>query len=95
MSSVWGSNIKLSIFGESHSGAIGVVLDNLPANEKIDLEAVAVQMARRAPGKDKTATPRKEADLPKVLIALICSREAPTDIAPTEPHTENSDAVLR
>ena len=71
MSSVWGSNIKLSIFGESHSGAIGVVLDNLPANEKIDLEAIAMQMARRAPGKDKTSTARKEADEPQVLSGLL------------------------
>ena len=71
MSSTWGSNIKLSIFGGSHTEAIGVVLDNLPANEKIDLEAVREQMARRAPGKDKTATTRTEADEPQVLSGLL------------------------
>ena len=62
MSSTWGNNIRLSVFGGSHTGAIGVVLDNLPPNEKIDLDAVRVQMARRAPGRDKTATTRPEAD---------------------------------
>ena len=36
MASTWGENIKLSIFGGSHTEAIGVVLDNLPPNEKID-----------------------------------------------------------
>ena len=71
MSSAWGSNIKLSIFGGSHTEAIGVVLDNLPANEKIDLDAVRVQMARRAPGKDKTATTRAEADEPQILSGLL------------------------
>ena len=38
MASTWGENIKLSIFGGSHTEAIGVVLDNLPPNEKIDME---------------------------------------------------------
>ena len=71
MSSTWGSNIKLSIFGGSHTGAIGVVLDNLPANERIDMDAVRVQMARRAPGKDKTATTRVEADEPQILSGLL------------------------
>ena len=71
MSSTWGSNIKLSIFGGSHTEAIGVVLDNLPANEKIDLDAVREQMARRAPGKDKTATTRTEADEPQILSGLL------------------------
>lgn len=71
MSSTWGSNIKLSIFGGSHTGAIGVVLDNLPPNEKIDLDAVRVQMARRAPGKDKTGTTRVEADEPQILSGLL------------------------
>ena len=71
MSSTWGSNIKLSIFGGSHTGAIGVVLDNLPPNEPIDLDKVRVQMARRAPGKDKTATTRVEADEPQILSGLL------------------------
>lgn len=71
MSSTWGNNIKLSIFGGSHTGAIGVVLDNLPPNEKIDMDEVRVQMARRAPGKDKTATTRVEADEPEILSGLL------------------------
>ena len=40
MASTWGENIKLSIFGGSHTEAIGVVLDNLPPNEKIDMEKI-------------------------------------------------------
>lgn len=71
MASTWGENIKLSVFGGSHTEAIGVVLDNLPPNEKIDMEKIRVQMARRAPGKDKTATTRLEADEPQVLSGLL------------------------
>lgn len=71
MASTWGENIKLSIFGGSHTEAIGVVLDNLPPNEKIDMEKIRVQMVRRAPGKDKTATTRLEADEPQVLSGLF------------------------
>ncbi len=71
MSSTFGDKIKISIFGESHGNGIGVVIDGLPAGEKIDMDAVHEQMARRAPGRDKTATPRKESDLPKVLSGML------------------------
>lgn len=71
MSSYWGEKIKISIFGESHGNGLGVVIDNLPSGEKIDMDAVLLQMARRAPGKDKTATPRLEKDLPKVMSGML------------------------
>ena len=70
MSSTWGECIKLSIFGGSHTEAIGVNLDGLPAGEAVDLEQVLAQMARRAPGQDPTATRRKESDTPRVLCGL-------------------------
>ena len=71
MSSTFGEKIKISIFGESHGEGIGVVIDGLPAGERIDMDAVLEQMARRAPGRDKTATPRKESDLPKILSGML------------------------
>ncbi len=71
MSSTYGEKIKISVFGESHGGGIGVVIDGLPAGEAIDFDAVLAQMARRAPGRDKTATPRKESDLPRVLSGML------------------------
>lgn len=71
MSSIYGDKIKISVFGESHGNGIGVVIDGLPAGVKIDMDSVLVQMSRRAPGKDKTATPRKESDLPKVLSGMF------------------------
>ncbi len=71
MSSKIGKYINMQIFGESHGNAIGVVLDGLPHGEEIDMDSVAVQMARRAPGNDKTSTPRKEADLPEILSGVL------------------------
>lgn len=71
MSSAWGDYIKISIFGESHGEGIGVVLDNLPAGETIDLDEVLLQMARRAPGRDRSSTPRKEADKPRILSGFL------------------------
>ena len=71
MSSTWGEKVKISVFGESHGKAIGVVIDGLPAGFKVDNDKILTQMARRAPGKDKTATPRKESDLPDVMSGML------------------------
>lgn len=58
----FGQTITLTIFGESHGPAIGAVLDGLPAGLAIDWDQVKTEMARRAPGKNKLSTARKEAD---------------------------------
>lgn len=71
MSSNWGNHLKLSVFGESHGGGIGAVLDGLPAGEPVDMEKLSRFLARRAPGKDRTSTPRKEADLPEILSGVL------------------------
>lgn len=71
MSSIWGNHIKISIFGESHGAAIGCVIDGLPAGVPINEEEVLRQMARRAPGNDATATPRKEIDRPEWLSGML------------------------
>ena len=70
MSSTLASNLRISIFGQSHSGGIGCVIDGLPAGEKIDIEALQAFLARRAPGTNAWSTPRKEADMPEVLSGL-------------------------
>lgn len=62
MSSNWGKNIKISIFGESHGAAIGCVLDGLPSGIALDFAEIDRQMARRAPGNNQWSTVRKEAD---------------------------------
>ena len=71
MASYLGKNIHVSIFGQSHSQAIGVSVDGLPAGERVDLDELERFLQRRAPGRDQTATPRKEADQPQILCGLV------------------------
>lgn len=66
MSSNFGDKLKISIFGQSHSKAIGVVIDGLPAGIDIDMDKIYEFMARRAPGKNQYSTQRKEKDLPQI-----------------------------
>lgn len=71
MSSVICDNIKVSVFGESHGEAIGCVIDGLPAGTKLDMDKIYLDMSRRAPGKDKYATPRLEKDIPHILSGVL------------------------
>ncbi len=80
--------MKYTIFGESHGPAIGVVLEGVPAGLELDLEAVQAELDRRAPGKDPTATARKESDLVKVLSGVF---EGKTTGAPLAMVIQNSD----
>lgn len=71
MSSTYGKNLKISIFGQSHSEAIGVTVDGIPAGIRIDMEELQSFMDRRAPGKSRYSTPRKEGDKPEFLSGLV------------------------
>lgn len=73
MSSTIGDNIKISIWGQSHSEAIGVTIDGLPAGIKIDKEKLQKFLDRRAPGQSKYTTPRKEGDKVRFLSGLVNS----------------------
>ena len=71
MSSCYSGNIKISIFGQSHSGGVGCVIDGLPAGETIDVQALQAFLNRRAPGNNALSTSRKEADAPEFLSGLV------------------------
>ena len=88
MSSLWSNRISISIFGESHGPAIGVVMDNLPAGETVDMEEVARFLARRAPKKDGTTTARRELDLPQVLSGLHNGKTTGTPLCATIMNTD-------
>ena len=71
MSSIFsGSALRLSIFGQSHSEAIGMTLDGLPAGISIDPETLQRFLNRRAPGQNDWSTPRREEDRPEFLCGL-------------------------
>lgn len=67
MSGMWGNNIKISIFGESHGSAIGINMDNLPSGFALDMKEIMREMKRRAPGNNNLSTLRKEDDEPEIL----------------------------
>jgi len=71
MASYFGKHIHISIFGQSHSEAIGVTVDGLPAGEAVELAQLQAFLRRRAPGRDATSTPRKEGDVPRILCGLV------------------------
>lgn len=70
MSNTFGRNLTVTIFGQSHSPAIGVTLDGFPAGMPIDFAALSRFLARRAPGSSPLSTARREADAPEFLCGL-------------------------
>lgn len=62
MSGVWGDNIKLAIFGESHGKAIGITISGLAPGIGLDLDFIRREIQRRTPGRSALATARKEDD---------------------------------
>ena len=80
-SSYIGKKISISLFGESHSAAVGVVIDRLPAGFVPDRNAIAAFMARRAPGQGAHTTARKEADVPEILSGLVDGHTCGTPLA--------------
>ena len=65
-----GLSLRLSIFGQSHSEAIGMTLDGLPAGIAVDTEKLQAFLNRRAPGRNSWSTPRREEDRPEFLSGL-------------------------
>ena len=76
MSSTYGENLKLSIFGQSHGAAIGMTLDGIPAGLPVNFEKLQEFLNRRAPGRNDWSTARKEADSPEFLSGLIRAETA-------------------
>ena len=87
MSSTYGEHLKLSIFGQSHGPAIGMVMDGIPAGLPADLDKLQAFLNRRAPGRDDYSTPRKEADRPEFLGGLVNGYTCGAPIAAMIPNT--------
>jgi chorismate synthase len=89
MSSQYGKKLHISIFGQSHSPAIGVTIDGFPAGIAINMDALKAFLARRAPGQNELATERTEADTPEILSGLV---NGVTCGAPLAAIIRNNDA---
>ncbi|MCE5196967.1 MAG: chorismate synthase [Negativicutes bacterium] len=71
MSSEFGKLLRISIFGQSHGAAVGVVMDGLPAGERIDWQEVQHFLRRRSPGQTELTSARSESDLPEILSGML------------------------
>ena len=80
MSSSYGENLRIHIFGESHGPAVGVTVEGIPAGEAVDLEELQRFLDRRAPGRSAWSTPRKEADIPEFHSGLREGRTCGTPL---------------
>lgn len=88
----FGRKFRVSIFGESHGPAIGVVIDGVPADMELCTEDFSEDLARRAAGA-KGTTPRREADLPEILSGVFEGRTtgSPLTVVFRNADTRSSD----
>ncbi len=81
MGSSFGDLFRVSTFGESHGGGVGVIVEGCPPRLNLDLDAVQADLDRRRPGQSHITTPRKEADRVEVLSGLMDDTTLGTPIA--------------
>jgi chorismate synthase len=87
----FGRTLRISIFGESHGGAVGGTLDGVPPGIAISEEDMLPDLARRRSGGVGT-TPRREPDLPKIVSGVF---QGHTTGAPMTVLFENTNTRSR
>ncbi|NRA43587.1 MAG: chorismate synthase [Oligoflexales bacterium] len=81
MASSFGHSFRVTSFGESHGGGVGVVIDGCPAGYSISLEKIQAFLDRRRPGQSVLSTPRQEKDQVVCLSGLEGGKTLGTPIA--------------
>lgn len=81
MASLYGHAFRISTFGESHGGAVGVVVDGCPPRIALTEADIQVDLDRRRPGQSEIVTPRDEADECKIVSGTFEGRTIGTPIA--------------
>ena len=81
MGSTFGHLFRISTFGESHGGGVGVVIDGCPPLLEISVEEIQLELDRRRPGQSKITTPRNEADRCEILSGVFEGKTLGTPIA--------------
>lgn len=81
MGSSFGSLFRISTFGESHGGGVGVVLDGCPSGLPISESEIQIALDRRRPGQSHITTPRNESDQVEILSGVFEGKTTGTPIA--------------
>ncbi len=81
MSSTTGQLFRVTTWGESHGGGVGVVIDGCPPNLPLSEADIQVDLDRRRPGQSEIVTPRKEADRCEILSGLFEGKTLGTPIS--------------
>jgi chorismate synthase len=81
MGSTFGHLFRITTFGESHGGGVGVIIDGCPPQLEISAEEIQFELDRRRPGQSKITTPRKEADTCEILSGVFEGKTLGTPIA--------------
>ena len=89
MSSTFGQLFRITTWGESHGGGVGVVIDGCPPQIPLDAATIQAQLDRRRPGQSQIVTPRAEPDSCEILSGLF---EGKTLGTPISIMVRNTDA---
>lgn len=81
MGNTFGHLFRVTTFGESHGGGVGVVIDGCPPQLEISAAEIQLELDRRRPGQSKITTPRKEADSCEILSGIFEGKTLGTPIA--------------
>jgi chorismate synthase len=81
MSNTFGHLFRVTTFGESHGGGIGVVIDGCPPRIEISEAEIQQELDRRRPGQSKLTTQRKEEDRCEILSGVFEGKTLGTPIA--------------
>lgn len=81
MGNSFGHLFRVTTFGESHGGGVGVVIDGCPPKLNIDVSEIQAELDRRRPGQSKISTPRKETDTCEILSGVFEGKTLGTPIA--------------
>ena len=81
MGNTFGQLFRVTTFGESHGGGVGVVIDGCPPNVELSKAEIQSELDRRRPGQSKITTQRKEEDQCEILSGVFEGKTLGTPIA--------------
>jgi chorismate synthase len=81
MGNTFGHLFRITTFGESHGGGVGVVIDGCPPQLEISETEIQIDLDRRRPGQSKITTPRKESDTCEIISGVFEGKTLGTPIA--------------